>query len=289
VELGGLYVIGTNRHESRRIDDQLRGRAGRQGDPGTSRFFVSLGDDLMVRFGIEKLIPETLRPAPQAGPIEHTVIRSEVERLQRIVEGQNYEIRKTLWKYSSVVEDQRQSLQEWRMEVLIGDAQLKLCAARMPDRYTHLLDRFGPEILQQAERAITLHQIDQCWAEHLALVAELREWIHLVGIGRMDPLFEFRKKIGEAFSKLRETIEERVVATFATAEISEKGIVLDEAVLRGPSSTWTYLINDRALSGMQQMLFGHGSTAFAISAVLTTWPLLAAWGLWRWLKKRKKV
>ena len=287
VELGGLYVIGTNRHESRRIDDQLRGRAGRQGDPGTSRFFVSLGDDLMVRFGIDKLIPETLRPAPQAGPIEHPVIRSEVDRLQRIVEGQNYEIRKTLWSYSSVVEDQRQTVQEWRMEVLMGNTELKLCAARVPDRYSVLLDRFGTEILQQAERAITLHHIDQSWAEHLALVAELREWIHLVGIGRMDPLFEFRKKIGEAFSKLRETIEERVVATFATAEITESGIALDEAVLRGPSSTWTYLINDRALTGIQQMLFGHGSTAFAITAVLTTWPLLAAWGLWRWMKKKE--
>jgi preprotein translocase subunit SecA len=70
VSLGGLYLIGTNRHESRRIDDQLRGRAGRQGDPGTSRFFVSLEDDLMVRFGIDQLIPAKFRPAPQAEPIE---------------------------------------------------------------------------------------------------------------------------------------------------------------------------------------------------------------------------
>jgi preprotein translocase subunit SecA len=288
MELGGLYVIGTNRHESRRIDDQLRGRAGRQGDPGTSRFFVSLADDLMVRFGIDKLIPETLRPARQAEALDQSVIRSEVERLQRIVEGQNYEIRKTLWRYSSVVEDQRQTMQQWRMEVLMGDAELTLCATRLPDRYAVLLNRFGAEILQQSERAITLHHIDQCWAEHLALVTELREWIHLVGLGRMDPLFEFQKKIGEAFSKLRETVEERVVTTFAAAEVTKNGITLDETVLRGPSSTWTYLINDRALTGIQQMLFGHGSTAFALTAVVTTWPLLAAWGLWRWLKKKEK-
>jgi preprotein translocase subunit SecA len=71
VELGGLYVIGTNRHESRRIDDQLRGRSGRQGDPGTSRFFVSLEDDLMVRFHIENLIPKKLQPARQDEPIDH--------------------------------------------------------------------------------------------------------------------------------------------------------------------------------------------------------------------------
>src|SRR5207302_4245650 len=101
-ELGGLYVIGTNRHESRRIDDQLRGRAGRQGDPGASCFFVSLEDDLMVGFGIDHLIPAKLRPALQAEPLDHPVVRREVERLQRIVEGQNYEIRKTLGRYSSI-------------------------------------------------------------------------------------------------------------------------------------------------------------------------------------------
>lgn len=116
--LGGLYVIGTNRHESRRIDDQLRGRAGRQGDPGTSRFFVSLDDHLMARFGIDDLIPRKIRPAPQDEPIEHPAIRREVERLQRIVEGQNYEIRKTLRRYSAVVEEQRRAMQDWRIAAL---------------------------------------------------------------------------------------------------------------------------------------------------------------------------
>jgi len=287
VELGGLYVIGTNRHESRRIDDQLRGRAGRQGDPGTSRFFVSLEDDLMVRFGIDHLIPPKLSPAPQAEPLNHPVIRREVERLQRIVEGQNYEIRKTLGRYSTIVEQQRRTLQEWRMEVLMGEAELEVCARRMPERYAELRDRFGEEILQQAERAITLHHIDQCWAEHLALIAELRESIHLVGLGRMDPLFEFHKQVAEAFWKSQQTIEERIAETFATVEITKDGIDLDRAGLRGPSSTWTYLINDRALTGVQEMLYGHGSIPFAIAAVLTTWPLLIAWGVWRRLTKRR--
>ncbi|MGH9937097.1 MAG: accessory Sec system translocase SecA2, partial [Blastocatellia bacterium] len=135
VKLGGLYVIGTNRHESRRIDDQLRGRAGRQGDPGTSRFFVSLEDDLMARFGIDNLIPPKIRPAPQDEAIEHPAVRREVERLQRIVEGQNYEIRKTLWRYSSLVEEQRRALQDWRVAALTGEAELELCAERLPERY----------------------------------------------------------------------------------------------------------------------------------------------------------
>jgi len=288
VKLGGLYVIGTNRHESRRIDDQLRGRAGRQGDPGTSRFFVSLEDDLMARFGIDNLIPPKIRPVAQDEPIEHPAIRRETERLQRIVEGQNYEIRKTLWRYSSLIEEQRRALQDWRMAALTGEVELGLCAAQFPERYTALRDRFGADVLQQTERVITLHHIDVAWAEHLALITEIREGIHLVGLGRQDPLVEFTKQVAEAFVKLHQTIEERVVETFAAAEITENGIELDQAGLRGPSSTWTYLINDRALPQLQQMLYGHGSAAFAIAAVLTTWPLLIAWGVWRRLTKERR-
>jgi preprotein translocase subunit SecA len=287
VALGGLYVIGTNRHESRRIDDQLRGRAGRQGDPGTSRFVVSLEDPLMVRFGIERLIPAQLRPAPQPEPITHSAIRHEVERLQRIVEGQNYEIRKTLLGYSSIIEKQRRNLQDWRLAVLRGEAELDVCAAHAPERYAELRTRFGAEVLQQAERAITLHHIDQGWAEHLAFIAQVRESIHLARIGRQDPLFEFHKQVAEAFSNLRQAIEDRIAETFATVEITSDGIDLAQAGLRGPSSTWTYLINDQALGGLQQMLGGHGSTAFALAAVVYTWPLLVAWKLWQWTTKRK--
>ncbi len=94
--LGGLYVIGTNRHESRRVDDQLRGRAGRQGDPGSSRFFVSLEDDLIRRYGVLDLIPRGHVPAPQPGPVEDPVVRDAIARAQRVIEGQNFEIRKTL-------------------------------------------------------------------------------------------------------------------------------------------------------------------------------------------------
>ncbi len=288
VALGGLYVIGTNRHESRRIDDQLRGRAGRQGDPGTSRFFVSLEDDLMARFGIDHLIPPKIRPTPQDEPIEHPAVRHEVERLQRIVEGQNYEIRKTLWRYSSLVEGQRRALQDWRMGALMGEAELGLCAERLPERYAELRDRFGEEIPREAERAITLGHIDAAWAEHLALITEIREGIYLAGLGRQDPLYEFTKQVAGAFMKLHQSIDERIVSTFATAKITENGIDLDRAGLRGPSSTWTYLINDQSMSELQRLLYGFGGAAFAIGAVLTTWPLLIAWGIWRRLTKGKR-
>src|SRR6202034_3788947 len=100
VELGGLYVIGTTRHEARRIDNQLRGRAGRQGDPGMSRFFISLDDDLLVRFGIAN--------------------NPDIESVQRTAESQNLEIRQTLWKYDSVVEHHRREVYASRREILLS-------------------------------------------------------------------------------------------------------------------------------------------------------------------------
>ena len=239
----------------------------------------------MVRFGIDTLIPVKFRPVSQDEPIDHPVIRREVERLQRIVEGQNYEIRKTLLRYSSWVEKQRKSLHEWRMEVLTGDAPLEACATHAPDRYAAVRHRFGADVVGQAERVITLHHIDQCWTEHLAFIAHLREGIHLVGIGGKDPLHEFCKQIAEQFRTVHPAIDTRTAETFAAVEITEDGIDLDKAGLRGPSSTWTYLINDQALSDLQQMLMGSGSIAFGGAAALVAGPLLLAWGVSRWFKK----
>ena len=112
VALGGLYVIGTNRHESLRIDNQLRGRAGRQGDPGSSRFFISLEDNLIERYGIKHLFPKKYRTLQQNAPIESPVVSREIVRGQRIIEGQNFDIRKTLWNYSILIEKHRKLLQD---------------------------------------------------------------------------------------------------------------------------------------------------------------------------------
>jgi preprotein translocase subunit SecA len=279
VELGGLYVIGTSRQESRRIDDQIRGRAARQGDPGMSRFTVSLEDGLLVRFGIDRLIPAKLRPARQEAPIYHPIIRREIERLQRIVEGQNYDIRHTLWRYSSLVERQRKILQDWRMQILSGEAQLEACARRMPERYESLSNRFGPEILQRAERDITLHHIDECWADHLAFILREREGIHLLSLARLDPLREFHKQIAEAFQNLLQEIENRTVETFAAAEITENGLNLEQAGLRRSLSTWTYLLDDPGLVQLRQMLFGRGGASSTLGTMLK-WPLMVAQGVW---------
>ena len=121
VDLGGLYVLGTERHESRRIDNQLRGRSGRQGDPGESRFYLSLGDDLMVRFNGERVaaIMNFLR-LPEDTPIENKTVSRSIQSAQTQVEQQNFEIRKNVLKYDEVLNKQRTVIYDERRQVLDG-------------------------------------------------------------------------------------------------------------------------------------------------------------------------
>ncbi|MEX0666825.1 MAG: SEC-C metal-binding domain-containing protein, partial [Acidimicrobiia bacterium] len=116
---GGLYVVGTERHESRRIDNQLRGRSGRQGDEGESRFYLSLGDDLMRRFQGERVsgLMDRMR-IPDDVPIEAGMVTKAIERAQRTVESQNFEIRKNVLKYDEVMNRQREVIYEWRENLL---------------------------------------------------------------------------------------------------------------------------------------------------------------------------
>ena len=123
IDAGGLYVVGTERHESRRIDNQLRGRSGRQGDPGESRFYLSLEDELMRRFQGEWVsgIMERLR-MPEDQPIEARMVSKSIERAQRQVESQNFEIRKNVLKYDEVMNTQRENIYAWRKSILEGTA-----------------------------------------------------------------------------------------------------------------------------------------------------------------------
>lgn len=129
LDAGGLYVLGTERHDSRRIDNQLRGRSGRQGDPGESRFYLSLEDDLMRRFANERVasIMERLKIPPDV-PIEHKMVTKAIERAQTQVESQNFEIRKNVLKYDEVMNTQRQIIYKWRNQILDGEDTDELLA-----------------------------------------------------------------------------------------------------------------------------------------------------------------
>jgi len=287
VALGGLYVIGTNRHESRRIDLQLRGRAGRQGDPGTSRLFVSLEDDLLVRYGVDALIPAGRRPPDQQAPIESATVRSEIARAQRIIEGQNLEIRRTLWRYASVVEESRKRVHARRQALLLGTEAPDV----WPDEgapYEALVQAAGPEAVRRAEVLVTLAHIDRAWSDYLSFVADVREGIHLVGLGGQDPLSRFKVQAAEAFEAMQDDVAASVRASLAEVRPGADGLDLSHLALKGPASTWTYLVNDDPFRNqLGAMLMGPGKTTLAMGGAMFAAPLLILLGLVdRYLRKR---
>ena len=287
VALGGLYVIGTNRHESRRVDLQLRGRAGRQGDPGESRFFVSLEDDLLVRYGIRNLIPARIMPARRDEPIEQPIVRGEIARAQRIIEGQNHEIRSTLSRYTEIVEEQRRRLMDRRQALLHG-REVPAAWRSVPERHGELVAACGEDAVRRAEVAVTLHEIDQAWSEHLARCADLREGIHLVRLGQQDPLARFTDEVVDIYDRMELEIDDAVCAALHAIRVDGRNLDLGSVGVKGPASTWTYLVNDNPFRDqIGQMLTGPGRTSIAIFAAMWLMPLMIAWGLVdRYLRRR---
>ncbi|MBQ1073224.1 accessory Sec system translocase SecA2 [Micromonospora sp. C31] len=236
-ELGGLYLIGSGRHDSRRVDDQLRGRAGRQGDPGGSVFFVSLEDDLVVRHAGDA-VPASPRMNAD-GLVTDDQVEYAVEHAQRVAEGVNHEIHRNTWRYSVVVEQQRKALAERRERLLTSDVAALMLLDRVPDKAGEM----DEDLLARAARWIALYHLDRLWAEHLAELSEVREGVHLRALGRLDPLDEFHRAAVPAFNNLVPEIERRTIETFEETEFGDDWEP-DEAKLVRPSATWTYLVHD---------------------------------------------
>src|SRR5258705_7886122 len=151
VDLGGLHILGTERHEARRIDNQLRGRAGRQGDPGSSRFYLSLEDDLMRIFGSERISGLMQRLGMEEGvPIEHGMVSRAIERAQKQVEAQNFSVRKHLLEYDDVMNKQRESIYTLRREILEG--KIHLSEEELVDTRAYLLALAEDILDEQVER-----------------------------------------------------------------------------------------------------------------------------------------
>ena len=211
--LGGLHVIGTNKQESRRIENQLRGRAGRQGDPGSSRFFVSLEDDLMVKYA-------DLDPR----------YRNDPGTVQRLVEGQHLDTRLFLHAYEVPLEGQRHRIHTYRQAVLEGESP---CASEL-------------------ERLITLRTIDDSWSGYLARVTEFRSGVHWLSWGGRDPHFEYLRKVHEWFPQLEAALPDEISSRLAKAEAgggedpTERGAVWTYVTTDQPFGRWT----ERVLRGL---------------------------------------
>ncbi|MBN2008026.1 hypothetical protein JW960_01630 [candidate division KSB1 bacterium] len=282
--LGGLYVIGTNKHESARIDDQLRGRAGRQGDPGSSRFFVSLDDDLMLKYRIDQLLPAHILAECDAGPVTHPLVRAEINRIQRIVDGQNSEIKLTLTKYSSLIEKQRRFIHEKRAEMMSVNSAANFYMEKRPAGFHSFQTKFTSDEIDKVCRSITLFHMDHQWAQFLEMINDVREGIHLRSLGGQEPFIEFNKIVIEEFPKLLDQIEADCITTFDKLSIDGADLTLDSLGVKAPSATWTYLVTDKPFENMLglQMI---GNIGISVAAGLY-WPIiLLAIPFRRWKSK----
>jgi preprotein translocase subunit SecA len=287
-ELGGLYVIGTNRHESRRIDNQLRGRAGRQGDPGSSCFFISMEDDIFTQYRLANLLPSKAFTDNHDDEIENSLIKKEAERIQRIVEGQNLEIKETLFKYSLLIERQRRMFFENRRKTLSDDSLTHFYQINCPVQCDQIKKRIGSSKLTKICRFISLHYIDKAWSQYLDEIAEIREGIHLTKLAYQDPLFEFFKIAVEMFDNLQSDIESKMINKFNDLNANGSNIDMDNLGLKAPSSTWTYLINDDPFENILATNFA-GSMGLSIGwSFFWLWPLLLMFSLLKWLKGKTR-
>ena len=229
VEAGGLFVIGTERHESRRIDNQLRGRSGRQGDPGASMFFISLEDDLMRIFGGERLksIMGRIGLADDQ-PIEHGLISRSIESAQRRVEGHNFDIRKHLVEYDDIANKHREVIYGRRRKLLtmnpaedswLHDKILALMSDEERALYENQIKKYGLATLKQAERAVYMAVIDRSWIEHLNTMDALRDSIGLRGYGQVDPLVVYKQESFKMFERLVREIDGEVVDVLLKLEV----------------------------------------------------------------------
>jgi preprotein translocase subunit SecA len=178
IELGGLAVIGTERHESRRIDNQLRGRAGRQGDPGSSRFFLSLEDDLLRLFGGDRLIAlmDKLK-IPENEPIESTLVSKAIENAQKRVEGQNFQIRKRLLEFDDVMNKQRQVIYSLRRDILEGINLKDEVKLWLTDVVLYFLDKYAPA--EEYQEKWDLEELKKTFKEWLGVDIDIptdKEW-----------------------------------------------------------------------------------------------------------------
>ena len=227
---GGLKVIGSERHDSRRIDDQLRGRSGRQGDPGESRFYISLEDNLFRLFGSERMkqILETM--GVQYGEVlEHKALSDAMLTAQKRIEATHFEARKSLQEYDQVLSEQRKVIYEQRNRILNGEDMLEVIRNMIRIAVEHSYETDGeeierileevqrqydekcrefpsPEAARELERFVLLQNIDRYWMEHVDAMELLRQSVGMQSYAQRDPLVEYKRISYEMFEKMNSEI-----------------------------------------------------------------------------------
>jgi preprotein translocase subunit SecA len=245
-ELGGLFVIGTERHEARRIDNQLRGRAGRQGDPGETQFFISLEDELIRIFGGERIksLAEKFN-FPEDQPIEHQLITKAIEEAQAKVEGYNFDIRKHLLEYDDVINSQREKIYSERRQFLLDEVDVEeffkeefenlikeeneevikfIFKDKEPkeafyEKFNLFKENLSTDEFRNILKTIILRTYDYLWIEHLHYLEDLKESVGFRGYGHRDPLVAFKEESYKAFLDFHKILRINILQMFMNLEL----------------------------------------------------------------------
>jgi preprotein translocase subunit SecA len=229
-DLGGLFVLGTERHDARRIDDQLRGRAGRQGDAGETQFYVSLDDPIMKIFGGDRIksMVSTLGLGDDEA-IQNKMISKQLEGAQEKVEGFNFDGRKSVLDYDNVLSYQRDTVYERRQKILAGDEKILqkieddilVVNSEFADKIKAKKETLPKEHYNQVFKQITLYVTDQLWMQHLQVMDYTRQSVNLRSYGQRDPLVEYKKEGLRLYQEMGDAFSHKVAELLAHVEIQK--------------------------------------------------------------------
>jgi preprotein translocase subunit SecA len=251
--LGGLFVLGTERHEARRIDNQLRGRSGRQGDPGETQFYVSMEDNLMRVFGGDRI--KSLMGSfgiPEDQPIENRMLTKQLESAQTRIEGFHFDARKQVLAYDDVINRQRQVIYARRARLLTGaegevEEMLSEVLDVMPEMREVIEQKqkeFGKTEWQEIVRKLCLQVTDIIWVEHLEVMNYARSSVTLRAYGQRDPLIEYRKEATRLFEEMQEITLRRIAEILPN--IRPEAIAKEEAELKKNAEVAQAAAGDRS-------------------------------------------
>jgi preprotein translocase subunit SecA len=241
--LGGLFVMGTERHEARRIDNQLRGRSGRQGDPGATQFYVSLEDDLMRIFGSDRIKSMMGKlGVSEDQPIENRFISNTLENAQAKIEGFHFDARKHTLEYDNVMNHQRKVIYERRRIMLSGDHNeiqnflnsLIVDYPKLEEIIKEKRAALGDNLFFETVRRIALYSTDNLWVEHLETMEYTRSSVNLRAYGQREPLIEYKKEGLKLFKEMEANFKEQVFSLINTINANIKENRQEEVVEARP-------------------------------------------------------
>lgn len=236
--VGGLYVIGSSVNRSRRIDNQLKGRAGRQGDPGVSKFFISLEDENIAPFFDDN--------ANNGKRMSEKDKLSMVRVAQITLEGNEAETRYTLKKYSYIIEHQRELMANYRLAVVKGEEIPDILKNENPEVYEKLLEQTTEEEIQKAEKFLTLYYINYHFSNYLEAMEEVKSGIHLSIVAGKNPFDEFNRSAIEFFEEMKNDLKFDLISKMQEIQVVDGKIDISLLNVKPTTGTWTYMVDDSA-------------------------------------------